>query len=127
MVSFDSFVSKYPMYLNLPYSELGIAGKIEEALVVYPGIVDCLPEKSQLLALKYAVEQLICEEDEDASYQVIEEQKSRNDSIKYSLKGKGADLVNSLWGGRLVRLFKVNGCFHRFGSISNCPKGSCSC
>jgi hypothetical protein len=127
MIDFDRFVEKYPMYLNLPYSELDIAGKIEEALVIYPGIVGCLPENVRLLALKYAVEQLICEEGEDGSFQVVEELKSRNDSIKYSLKGKGGDLVNSLWGGRLVRLFKVNGCFHRFGSISNCPKRNCGC
>jgi hypothetical protein len=127
MLDFDGFVSKYPMYLNLPYSELDIAGKIEEALVIYPSISDCLPANVQLLALKYAVEQLICEEDEDGSFQVVEEQKSRNDSIKYSLKGKGSDLVNSLWGGRLVRLMKTNGCYHHFGKISNCPKGRCGC
>jgi hypothetical protein len=127
MVDIDSFVSKYPMYLSLPYSELDIAGKIEEALVIYPGIVDCLPENVQLLALKYAVEDLICQEDSDGSFGVIEQQKSRNDSVSYSLAGKGNVMVNRLWAKRLQGLFKSYGCYHQFGKISNCPKGSCGC
>ena len=127
MIDFDSFVLKYPMYLNLPYSELDIAGKIEEALVIYPGIVNCLPENTQLLALKFALEDLICQEDSDGSFGVIEEQKSRNDSVRYSLAAKGDVMVNRLWAKRLQGLFLTYGCYFYFGKISNCPKGSCGC
>lgn len=125
MLDFDSFVLKYPVYLSLPYSELDITGKIEESLVIYPGIVDCLPEKVRLLALKYAIEDLICQEDSDGSYQVIEEQKSRNDSIKYSLAASGNVMVNRLWAKRLQGLFLTYGCYFYFGKIGNCPKGNC--
>ena len=127
MVDFDSFVLKYPMYLSLPYSELNIAGKIEEALTIYPGIEGCLPENVRLLALKYALEDLICEEDPDGSFGVIQEQKSRNDAVVYSLAAKGNVLANRLWGKRLQGLFESYGCYHRFGKISNCPRGSCGC
>jgi hypothetical protein len=127
MLDFDSFVSKYPVYLNLPYSELDIAGKIEEALVIYPSINDCLPVNVQLLGLKYAVEDLICQEDSDGSFGVIEQQKSRNDSITYSLAAKGNVLSNRLWGKRLQGLFKTYNCYHYFGKVGNCPKGSCNC
>jgi hypothetical protein len=127
MVDFDGFVNKYPMYLNPPYSELDIAGKIEEALVIYPGIIDCLPANVQLLALKYSIEDLICQEDSDGSFGVIEQQKSRNDSVSYSLAAKGNVLVNRLWGKRLQGLFLTYNCYHYFGKISNCPKGRCGC
>jgi hypothetical protein len=127
MLDFDSFVGKYPVYLNLPYAELDIAGKIEEALLIYPAIESCLPEEVRLLALKFAIEDLLCQESEDGSYGVIEEQKSRNDSIRYSLTAKGDVLVNRLWGKRLQGLFKTYNCYHYFGKISNCPMGSCVC
>jgi hypothetical protein len=127
MVDFNSFVERYPMYLNLPYSELDIAGKVEEALVVYPGIVDCLPENARLLALKYALEDLICQEESDGSFGVVEEQKSRNDTVKYSLAAKGNVMVNRLWAKRLQGLFLSYGCYHQFGKVGNCPKGSCGC
>lgn len=122
-----SFTLAYPAYLNLPYTVQEVTDKIDEALMVFPGIEGCLPENVQLLAVKYAVEWLYSQECEDGSFGVMEEVKSRNDSVRYSLKGKGNDLVNSLWGGRLVRLMKTQGCYHHFGKISNCPPKSCGC
>ena len=127
MIDYFSFTLKYPAYLNLPYTVQEVTDKIDEALMVFSGIESCLPENTRLLAVKYAVELLYSQECEDGSFGVVEEVKSRNDSVRYSLKGKGGDLVNSLWGGRLVRLFKTNGCYHHFGKVVNCPPRGCGC
>lgn len=127
VIDYLNFTLSYPAYLNPPYIPQEVSDKIDEAVMIYPMIESCLPENVRMLAVKYAVEWLYSEECGDGSYGVVEELKSRNDSVKYSLKGKGGDLVNSLWGNRLARLFKTHGCYHSFGKVVNCPPKSCGC
>jgi hypothetical protein len=126
LIDYLSFTSKYLAYLNPPYTAQDLTDKIDEALMLFPAIETCLPENNRLLATKYAVEYLYSQECPDLSYGVVESIKSRNEAITYSLKGKGNDLVNSLWGGRLVRLLKSHGCYHYFGQKEVCPI-QCNC
>lgn len=127
VIDYFNFVLNYPMYLNFPYVEQEVSDKIDEAVLIYPMIESCLPEKVRMLAIKYAIEDLYCQQSEDGSYGVIEEQKSRNDSVRYSLAAKGNVMVNRIWGKRLQSLFSTYGCYHNFGKVVNCPPKNCGC
>jgi hypothetical protein len=126
-IDYFNFTLKYPAYLNLPYVEQEVSDKIDEVLMIYPMIEECLPESVRMLAVKYGIEDLYCLECEDGSFGVIEEQKSRNDSVKYSLAAAGNVMVNRLWAKRLQGLLKSYGCYHKFGKVVNCPPAGCGC
>lgn len=127
VIDYFNFTLKYPAYLNLPYIQQDLSDKIDEAVLIYPMIESCLPENVRMLAIKYAVEDLYCQESENGNFGVVEELKSRNDSVRYSLAAKGDVMVNRLWAKRLQSLFKTYGCYAYFGKVVNCfPKG-CGC
>jgi hypothetical protein len=124
ILDYISFVTKYPVYSNPPYDPDTVEAQIDELLVLFPAIKDCLPDESKLLALKYGVEWLNGLDDDESSFYLVDSVKSRNDAIKYRTRGSSGDLSGSLWGNRLNRLFKTNGCFYYFGKTG---ASSCGC
>ena len=123
-INYITFTTAYPNYFNPPYDQLTITAQIEEILLLYPSIESCLPEEVRLMAVKYAIEMFNMLENQDSGFEVIESVKSRNDAIKYKVRGFSGDLSSNLWGNRLNKLFKTFGCFHYFGK--GVPSG-CSC
>ena len=122
-IDYASFTAKYPVYLSPPYDVGAVTNNIEEILITYPTIESCLPENTRLLAVKYALEDIYYQDNNDNSYGVVEFVKSRNDAMKYKVKGDGFDLSTRLWGARLVRLFKTHGCYHYFSKdVVDCSR-----
>jgi hypothetical protein len=124
MITYTEFITKYPAFSLPPYDLIDITDKLEEISLLFPQIYSCLPENTQLLATNYALRHLLLEECNDAPG-VIEEVESRNDKIKYSLGGKGFDLINSNWGSKLIKLFKTYGCYTHVGTVSTCKTDCC--
>jgi hypothetical protein len=136
ILDYVSFVTKYPVYSSVPYDPDTIESQIEELLVLFPAIKDCLPDTSKLLALKYGIEYLNALENDESSFHVVDSVKSRNDQITYRNRSYSGDLGSTLWGNRLSKLFKTYGCHFYFGkgAASGCGcvglglyGGGCGC
>jgi hypothetical protein len=120
--TYIEFITRYPAFGVIPYTQADIEDKLEEVRGLFPQIEGCLPSDNHLLASYYAVRYLF--EVEDCESPVpVKSVSSRNDQIVYALAGDGNILTNTTWGSKLNRLFKIYGCFHRSAGLS----GGCGC
>jgi hypothetical protein len=120
MIEYDVFVTKYPVYGNLPYDRLTITEKLEEISYSYPVIDSCLPEEMRLYATKLALqhEYLLA----DCDFQgVLKEVSSRNDTASFVTTKTPYALSSSVPGKKLSDLFKTYGChFVQSGIVKGC-------
>lgn len=116
MVSYIDFVAKYPQYGVVPYTQVDITDWLEVNEILFPSIYSCLPEKTWLLANRYALEHNNLMADCDYLGNV-KEYSSRNDTASYVSAGKTFSLRSTLPGRNLFTLFQTYGCYHKQGSV----------
>jgi hypothetical protein len=124
MISYIDFVTKYPQYGVLPYTQIIITDWLEIIEILFPSIYSCLPERAWLLANRYALEHNNLMEDCDYLGNV-KEYSSRNDTASYVSAGKTFSLRSTLPGRNLFTLFQTYGCYHGQGSLDKVKCGDC--
>lgn len=123
MITYTDFITAWPAYASLPYTQSMVEGKLVEIAALFPQIESCLPIETHLLAFGYAFKLLELEEDCDSTQGILA-YSSMNDKVSFH-KGKNPYSLNStVWGNRLSRMFKAHGCHI---SAQPLTKGSSCC